>query len=245
MHDESNAEIKPRRGRPPKAKREFSDTREALIRSGLEVITETGYLSAGIEAVIKNISVPKGTFYHYFTSKHAFGVAVITAYGSFFAHRLDKYLLNTQSSPLQRMQNLVTHSGLAMAGHDFKRGCLVGNLLQESPLLPDDFPDMLKTILEDWERRVAQCLEEARLAGEIVTTTSSLSLARIFWSGWEGAVMRAKLFRSVEPLQQFWFFFLQSIQANNTKHRENDNAHSPTNISDEDVSPVCLPGRGV
>ncbi|MEC5317752.1 TetR/AcrR family transcriptional regulator [Brenneria populi subsp. brevivirga] len=222
MDTESYSTAKPRRGRPPKADRDFTDTREELIRSGLEVITETGYLSAGIEAIIKNISVPKGSFYHYFKSKKEFGGAVITAYGSFFAHRLDKFLLNTQSSPLQRMQAFVTHSGLAMAKYDFTRGCLVGNLLQESPLLPEDFPDMLKAILEDWEKRVAQCLEEAQRAGQIAAASSPLFLARIFWSGWEGAVMRAKLFRSAEPLDQFWFFFLQSIDNKNTCDREND-----------------------
>lgn len=206
-----SAELKPRRGRPPKTTREFVDTREALIRSGLEVITESGYLSAGIDAIIKNVSVPKGSFYHYFKSKQAFGMAVLTAYGSFFAHKLDKFLLDEQLDPLQRLQAFVTHAGQGMAKHDFKRGCLVGNLLQESPLLPEDFPDKLKAVLYDWETRVARCLEEAQIRGEITIVTPSHQLARTFWSGWEGAVMRAKLFRSVEPLDQFWAFFLHSI----------------------------------
>jgi TetR/AcrR family transcriptional repressor of nem operon len=33
----------------------------------------------------------------------------------------------------------------------------------------------------------------------------------VFWSGWEGAVMRAKLFQSADPLNQYWEFFLYSI----------------------------------
>ena len=86
LSTEPDVPVKPRRGRPPRTAREFDDTREALIRSGLEVITETGYLSAGIDAVIKNIAVPKGSFYHYFKSKQDFGMAVLTAYGSFFDH---------------------------------------------------------------------------------------------------------------------------------------------------------------
>jgi AcrR family transcriptional regulator len=59
------------------------------------VLTETGYLAAGIDAVIKNIAVPKGSFYHCFKSKEAFGLAVLAAYGDFFAHKLDKFLLTT------------------------------------------------------------------------------------------------------------------------------------------------------
>ncbi|MBV6817321.1 TetR/AcrR family transcriptional regulator [Rahnella sp. PD12R] len=208
----SEAAKKPRRGRPPKTEREFADTREALIRSGLEVITEMGYLSAGIDAVIKNISVPKGSFYHYFASKQDFGMAVLTSYGAFFAHKLDKFLLNDALPPLQRIGAFVGHAGQGMARFAFKRGCLVGNLLQESPLLPDDFPEKLKAILQEWESRVAHCLEEAQRAGDINSDMPPAQRAEIFWSGWEGAVMRAKLFRSAEPLNQFWAYFQKSLQ---------------------------------
>ncbi|KAA9000554.1 TetR family transcriptional regulator [Affinibrenneria salicis] len=216
MSHQPDSGAKPRRGRPPKVDRDFSDTREELIRSGLAVITETGYLAAGIDAVIKNISVPKGSFYHYFSSKQAFGMAVLTAYGAFFAHKLDKFLLDAGQPPLQRIRAFVTHAGQGMAKYDFRRGCLVGNLLQETPLLPEDFPDKLKAILADWENRVASCLQEAQLAGQLSVATPAQQLARIFWSGWEGAVMRAKLFRSIEPLEQFWHYFLHSITA--TQH---------------------------
>ncbi len=57
------------RGRPPKVERAFSDTKQELIRSGLEIITEYGYISAGIDTIVKNVQVPKGSFYHYFKNK--------------------------------------------------------------------------------------------------------------------------------------------------------------------------------
>lgn len=213
MSSETAALTKPRRGRPPKVERDFTDTRQELIRSGLEVITETGYLAAGIDAVIKNIAVPKGSFYHCFKSKQEFGMAVIDAYGRFFAHKLDKFLLDTQLAPLQRIAAFVLHAGQGMAKYDFRRGCLVGNLLQETPLLPETFPERLQAILQEWESRVARCLDEAKLRGELATDAPASELARQFWSGWEGAVMRAKLFRSVDPLNQFWAFFRHSITA--------------------------------
>ncbi len=111
MNPDTSAVLKPRRGRPPKVDRQFDDTRQALIRSGLEVLTETGYLAAGIDAVIKNIAVPKGSFYHCFKSKEAFGLAVLAAYGDFFAHKLDKFLLDDAVPPLERMAAFVRHAG--------------------------------------------------------------------------------------------------------------------------------------
>ncbi|MGY5956482.1 Transcriptional regulator AcuR [Kosakonia sp. BK9b] len=218
MNGVTEAMQKPRRGRPPKVERAFTDTREELIRSGLAVITETGYLSAGIDAVIKTIAVPKGSFYHCFKSKEAFGLAVLEAYGAFFAHKLDKFLLDTQRSPLQRLEAFVHHAGQGMAKYDFRRGCLVGNLLQETPLLPETFPAQLKAILSDWETRVARCLDLACQQGELAPDTATKALARIFWSGWEGAVMRAKLYRSVEPLNQYWAFYCYSIKKSPDAH---------------------------
>ncbi|VTM12381.1 putative regulatory protein TetR [Klebsiella pneumoniae] len=139
MNPNTSTVLKPRRGRPPKVDRQFDDTRQALIRSGLEVLTETGYLAAGIDAVIKNIAVPKGSFYHCFKSKEAFGLAVLAAYGDFFAHKLDKFLLNDAVPPLERMAAFVRHAGQGMEKFQFRRGCLVVNLLQEAPLLPETF----------------------------------------------------------------------------------------------------------
>jgi TetR/AcrR family transcriptional repressor of nem operon len=206
MNPDTSAVLKPRRGRPPKVDRQFDDTRQALIRSGLEVLTETGYLAAGIDAVIKNIAVPKGSFYHCFKSKEAFGLAVLAAYGDFFAHKLDKFLLDDAVPPLERMAAFVRHAGQGMEKFQFRRGCLVGNLLQEAPLLPETFPQRLMAILAAWESRVARCLHEAQAAGAIASDASPQALAQVFWIGWEGAVMRARLVQSAAPLNQYWDF---------------------------------------
>lgn len=211
MNPDTSAVLKPRRGRPPKVDRQFDDTRQALIRSGLEVLTETGYLAAGIEAVIRNIDVPKGSFYHCFKSKEAFGLAVLSAYGDFFAHKLDKFLLDDAVPPLERMAAFVRHAGQGMEKYQFRRGCLVGNLLQEAPLLPDTFPGRLKAILAAWESRVARCLHEAQAVGAIARDASPDALAQVFWIGWKGAVMRARLCQSAAPLDQYWEFFAHSM----------------------------------
>ena len=83
-----------RRGRPPKHPHHHVDTRAALIRSGTEVLTEQGFANAGIDGILKRVSVPKGSFYYYFSSKEAFGYAVLEHYGAYFAKKLDRHLLN-------------------------------------------------------------------------------------------------------------------------------------------------------
>src|SRR5574343_259443 len=92
-----------RRGRPPRQRADLIDTRELLLRTGLEVLTEKGFSATGIDEILGRVGVPKGSFYHYFDSKEAFGLELIQRYGDFFAHKLDRHLRNTALSPLGRL----------------------------------------------------------------------------------------------------------------------------------------------
>ena len=80
------------RGRPRKTESTYTDTRNDLIRSGLELLTQNGFLSTGVDAIVKNASVPKGSFYYYFKSKEEYAQTVLSAYDSFFVHKLQKHL---------------------------------------------------------------------------------------------------------------------------------------------------------
>ncbi len=200
-----------RRGRPPKVARENQDTRAELIRSGLEQLTEQGFSSSGIEQILKKVGVPKGSFYHYFANKEAFGKAVIESYASFFAKRLDSYLLDTSFTPLDRLTNYVENAKQAMESFEFKRGCLIGNLGQEVTLLPESYRQQLIDIFLVWQQRVATCLKEAQVQGAISNTADCELLAEYFWIGWEGAVSRAKLVQNSKPLDNFYQYFISGL----------------------------------
>ncbi|MGB2130351.1 MAG: TetR/AcrR family transcriptional regulator [Marinobacterium sp.] len=202
-----------RRGRPPKnSARPYSEVRQALIQSGLAMLTEKGYSSVGIDEILRSVGVPKGSFYHYFKSKEVFGQELISAYGQYFGRKLDRFLLNEAVPPLQRLQDFVQDACTGMARHQFRRGCLIGNLGQEMSLLPESFRSQLKAVFEDWQQRTAACLRAAQAGGELSAAQDCDQLAEWFWIGWEGAVLRAKLEASPEPLQRFATGFFQLLQ---------------------------------
>ncbi|MNZ10094.1 Transcriptional regulator AcuR [compost metagenome] len=202
---------RPRRGRPPKVERNFPDTRAALIRCGMEILTEQGFMATGIDTVLKRVGVPKGSFYHYFDSKEAFGQAVLESYASYFARKLDRWLLDEEASPLQRLGNFVEDAKAGMARHQFCRGCLVGNLGQEVAILPESFRLQLEATLCSWQQRLARCLRAAQAAGELAAGADCDELAAFFWIGWEGAVQRARLTRDTIPLEVFIRGFLAGL----------------------------------
>ncbi|WP_108444708.1 TetR/AcrR family transcriptional regulator [Halomonas denitrificans] len=207
----TNATTKPRRGRPPRVPRDDPDTRAALIRSGTEVLTEQGFTASGIDGILKRVGVPKGSFYYYFDSKEAFGRAVMEHYGAYFAKKLERHLEDASRPPLSRIEAFVADARDGMARHDFRRGCLVGNLGQEAGGLPEGYRDWLRATLDDWQRRLARCLEEAQATGELAEHADVERLAEAFWIGWEGAVMRARLERRARPLEVFITTYMEGL----------------------------------
>jgi len=201
------------RGRPPKNPIEpRQDTRELLIRTGVAVLTEKGYSAVGIDEILRLAQVPKGSFYHCFASKEAFGQALIAAYAAYFARKLDRWLLDADTPPLQRLHRFISDAEKGMERHGFRRGCLVGNLGQEMGALPESYREQLAEVFFDWQARTARCLEAARSAGEIPASADPARLAAFFWIGWEGAVLRAKLERTSGPIRLFAQSFLESLR---------------------------------
>ncbi|WP_461521953.1 acrylate utilization transcriptional regulator AcuR [Porticoccus sp.] len=206
-----SAPLKRRRGRPPKNLSGHNETRAQLIHTGIEILAEKGFSATGIDEILKSIGVPKGSFYHYFESKDRFGLELIDSYSRVLKGKLNRFLLDETIQPLDRLMAYMTDAEKSMEKYDFKRGCLIGNLGQEMGRLPENFRERLTSVLEDWQGSVERCLEEAKVHGQVSSDLDCKQLAYIFWTGWEGAVLRAKLERSAKPLKAFSDFYLASL----------------------------------
>lgn len=72
-----------------------SDTREHLLATGQELSLRLGFNGMGLTELLKKAEVPKGSFYHHFRSKEAFGEAMIQRYYDGY----DAHLLAMFSAP--------------------------------------------------------------------------------------------------------------------------------------------------
>lgn len=201
-----------KRGRPPKALAGRSETRSALIRAGVAILTQKGFSATGLDEILRSVKVPKGSFYHYFDSKDAFGIELIDAYNEYFVRKLDHFLLNKERKPVDRLRDFVCDAEAGMKRYGFTRGCLVGNLGQEMGSLPESFRQQITSVFSDWQVRTAECLSEARANGDIPDTVNCAQIASFFWIGWEGAVLRAKLEKSEQPLRIFSEVFFRLLE---------------------------------
>ncbi len=200
---------------------ERGDTKRALVWCGTELLTERGFQVTGIDEVLKRVGVPKGSFYHFFANKHEFGEAVIQNYVDYYARKMARIFDDESRSPLSRLRAFVEDAKRGMLKYGYRRGCLIGNLGQELASLDDAFREQLEAVLIAWERRVEGCLQQAIEAGELSPDSDAAAISRFFWIGWEGAVLRAKLTRNAEPLDQFagMFFAMLAPPARSTRRR--------------------------
>jgi len=194
------------RGRPSKHGLDYANTKDILIRRGVEMLTEQGMHATSLDELMKSVQIPKGSFYHYFPNKDAFVLAILDAYQHYFIKKLHSFLSRTDLTPIERMDAFVKNAGEGMQRYDFKRGCLVGNLGQEVSYLPPEISQRLEDIFKQWEFKIAQCLEELKEQVQYQHLNCE-RLAYQFWIGWEGAILRARLVKSTKPLDEFYQLF--------------------------------------
>ena len=200
-----------RRGRPPLDSTYADETRNSIIWAGLELLTEKGVTATGIDQILRKVDIPKGSFYHYFKSKDAFLEEVISAYNNYFIRKLKKYFEDSQHLPLTRLRNFTEDAKIGMARYKFKRGCLIGNMGQETTSLNKTLRKKIEASLIDWEKLLEECLKCAAETGEIPSDTNCAAVASYFWIGWEGAVLRSKLCKDIYPLKLFTDQFIANL----------------------------------
>jgi len=197
------------RGRPAKSGRDTTQTRAALINSGVEHFTQFGFASSGLDKILKKVSVPKGSFYYYFANKEAFGLAVIAHYDNYFSRKLDCHLNDEQLPAEQRLMSFVNDAKAGIEKYHFNRGCLVGNLEQEVAVLPDSHREKLFLVMQGWQSKISAYLKIILIDAK---QEECDLLAEFFWIGWEGAVSRCKLVRTTQPIDVFIDQFMKLLQ---------------------------------
>lgn len=179
------------------------DTRTDLIAAGMQLLATQGYNATGIDAVLKRTGVPKGSFYHHFSSKEEFGLEVIEAFAVRFLARVEVFLADESLTPLERLKIFLERGLAQLTEHQCTVGCLIGDLGQELASRNERLRGRLDEIILSWRECFATCIREAQRAGDLPPSYDPLIIAGFILSGWEGAVLSAKVMKSPQPVRDF------------------------------------------
>jgi len=178
-------------------------TKAILLETGKQIFLERGYNHTGIETVLQAAGVPKGSFYYYFKSKEDFGLQVLDRFAADIAARFASCLDNPNLRPLERLRCYFEEVCARLEAQECRNGCLVGNLSQEMADQSEAFRQRLEAIFKEWRERYAGCLKAAQEAGELSPDLDVHELAEFCLSSWQGAILRAKAARSIQPIRAF------------------------------------------
>lgn len=184
-------------------------TRERLLKAGLTMLLRHGYNDLGIQALLQETGIPKGSFYHYFSSKQDFALQVIDRYMEEVHEGLDASAGDMTLSPLDRARRFfeLTRDKYSEDGY---LGCMLGGLGQELSGISDVFAEKIECCFSVVTSRIAGCLEEARQQGQLPRDCDPQEMANVLLDCWEGAALRSRLRKDPAPLDRMLDFYFSA-----------------------------------
>ncbi|MFA9467950.1 MULTISPECIES: TetR/AcrR family transcriptional regulator [unclassified Streptococcus] len=135
-------------------------TRERILKQTTELIYRQGYLATSISDIMAASGVGKGQLYHYFASKQAIGLEVVTQLlGEWRSQLLDGIL--SQENPRQALVAMVDWFFEFHQNQTVFYGCPLGNLIVELSAQEPHFQELLKAFMTDWEEALVSVLQAA------------------------------------------------------------------------------------
>ena len=185
---------------------EARNTRDRLLQVGLRHIRSAGYASTGVQEILDEANVPKGSFYHHFASKEAFAQEVLALYVRGENERAAKLLGEGKAAPLRRLRRYFEEIITIYGPTATISGCLLGNLSLEMADHSDSIQSLLHQSFATWQSAVAGVLQEAIDRGDLARSAKPQELAGFLLNSYEGALLRSKADRSAKPLDVFLHF---------------------------------------
>jgi TetR/AcrR family transcriptional regulator, transcriptional repressor for nem operon len=178
-----------------------NETREHLLQTGEQLCLQRGFTGMGLSELLSQAAVPKGSFYYYFRSKEAFGVALLERYFARFLQDVELQLSRTDGTPRER---LLSHFRLAVdlfvqQGHIV--GCLGVKVSAEVCDLSEPMRDALQQGAAKITALYARTLTEAVQQESLNLPQPPAQMAELLSLLWLGASLQSKISREAQHLR--------------------------------------------
>ncbi|NWA66528.1 TetR/AcrR family transcriptional regulator [Pseudomonas reactans] len=181
---------------------ETKNVRQSILDTAQLIVGRKGFSAVGLNEILQAAEVPKGSFYHYFTSKDAFGVVLLDHYFDNYVHGMQQLFDQpglTQYAKLMRYWQcwIENQTGCTDAGK-----CLAVKLGAEV----SDLSEPMRLALQRGTARTIGLLTEALQGGvedgSVAITQHPDSLARRLYALWLGTSVMSKITRTTAPFDE-------------------------------------------
>lgn len=176
-----------------------NDVREHILATGQRIMAGKGFSAVGLNEILTDAGVPKGSFYHYFGSKEAFGVAMLARYFDDYLAELDNTLNQPGLNMAQRLMNYWQIWRESQSFYECQGKCLAVKLGAEVADLSDSMRQTLKSGTTGIISRLTQALESGVAEGSLRLDDQPARVAESLYQLWLGASVMVKIVRNTEP----------------------------------------------
>lgn len=178
------------------------DTREHILATAQTIMNGKGFSAVGLSEILGAADVPKGSFYHYFGSKEAFGKALLTRYFDTYLAAMDEMFAKPGLTGADHLDAYWQHWLTTQTASDPQSKCLVVKLAAEVSDLSDA---MRKVLLDGTDRiqaKLADVIDAGMADGSLQVEGAPHEIAAQLYQAWLGASLLAKITKTDAPLQQ-------------------------------------------
>lgn len=178
-----------------------NNTRQHLLEIGYQLITGKGFSALGLSELLREAKVSKGAFYHHFSSKEAFGVALIEEYFTHNLASLDALLENDEYCGKDRIFSYLQELQRTQSVETCERPCLVVKLSAEVSGLSEPMRLALQHGCDAIVSRLTASLAAGQEDGSLPKDIAPERLAKTLYYLWLGACLANALVQDDSPLE--------------------------------------------
>ena len=183
------------------APQDTSGVRGSILETGRRIMAGKGFSAVGLNEILAEAGVPKGSFYHYFGSKDAFGEAMLAAYFEDYLADLDETLRQPGLTMAQRLMTYWQQWQETQSFFDCQGKCLAVKLGAEVADLSEAMRAALERGTSGITRRLETAIETGVAEGSLSVDGDPGRVAQSLYQLWLGASVMAKIVRSTQPFE--------------------------------------------
>ncbi len=174
----------------------YKHNKEEILETGYQVLRKNGYHDVGINQILKEAGIPKGSFYNFFESKEDFARQVIEYYGCNNSKWIETLFEESEETPINKLKSFYQLLVSYNEQDDYNGGCLVNTMSNEIGRNSDVLAKELNQQFIGWLTIIEEVVSEGQKLGEITTAYTALEIAEYLHSGFFGTFSRMKVTRS-------------------------------------------------
>jgi TetR/AcrR family transcriptional repressor of nem operon len=178
---------------------ESIDVREKILATGQRIMGGKGFSAVGLNEILTAAGVPKGSFYHYFSSKEAFGKALLEDYFEDYLADMDRMLLPSARPAADRLIAYFEAWHYNQSFQDCQGKCLAVKLGAEVADLSEAMRSALDRGTSAIIQRMGRAIEAGVADGSLSVEDTPDAVAQSLYQLWLGASVMVKIVRDTQP----------------------------------------------